>query len=183
MSATPVRFALLGMLSLHPMTGYEMKLAFEQGPANFMPISFGQIYPLLAQLSRQKLARKEKSQGARGSIRYSITAAGAKALREWLFTPTQPMPHRELLLRVFFATPAELPRLRSIIEKFRDEETRRQEHYRATRKWLHQAQARSPRLPVWELVLGFGISQNQARLRWAGKALASIPRFKQEKKI
>jgi DNA-binding PadR family transcriptional regulator len=36
------------MLKLRPVTGYEIKQAYQKGPANFMPISFGQIYPVLA---------------------------------------------------------------------------------------------------------------------------------------
>ncbi len=51
MSGTPILFAVLGMLKLRPMTGYEIKQVHQKGPANFMPISFGQIYPVLAKLA------------------------------------------------------------------------------------------------------------------------------------
>jgi len=49
-----VQFAVLGMLKLRPMTGYDIKQAYQKGPANFMPISFGQIYPALAKTRKRK---------------------------------------------------------------------------------------------------------------------------------
>ena len=51
MLGTPILFAVLGILKLRPMTGYEIKQVYQKGPANFMPISFGQIYPVLAKLA------------------------------------------------------------------------------------------------------------------------------------
>jgi len=82
-----IRGAVLGMLKLRPMTGYEIKQAYQKGPANFMPMSFGQIYPALTKLSKEKLVRPDKQPGSRGSIRYFITSKGEEALREWLFSP------------------------------------------------------------------------------------------------
>src|SRR6266404_1018307 len=98
MSLTSIRFAVLGMLKMRPMTGYEIKQAYQKGPANFMPISFGQIYPALAKLGKEKLVRQDRQPGSRGSIRYFITGKGEEALRSWLFSPSDPANHRELLL-------------------------------------------------------------------------------------
>jgi DNA-binding PadR family transcriptional regulator len=90
MSLTSIQFAVLGMLKLRPMTGYEIKQAYQKGPANFMPISFGQIYPALAKLGKEKMVRQDKQPGRRGSIRYFIIRKGEQALREWLFSPRNP---------------------------------------------------------------------------------------------
>ena len=90
MSLTSIQFAVLGMLKLRPMTGYEIKQAHQKGPANFMPISFGQIYPALAKLGKEKMVRQDKQPGSRGSIRYFITGKGEEALQEWLFSPRDP---------------------------------------------------------------------------------------------
>jgi len=95
MSLTSIQFAVLGMLKLRPMTGYEIKQAYQKGPANFMPISFGQIYPALAKLGKEKLVRQDQQPGSRGSIRYFITGKGKEALRSWLFSPSDPANHRE----------------------------------------------------------------------------------------
>ena len=70
------------MLKLRAMTGYEIKQAYQRGPANFMPISFGQIYPALAKLRQEKMVALKKQQGGRGNIRYFITSKGEATFRE-----------------------------------------------------------------------------------------------------
>src|SRR4030081_347398 len=121
MSLLPIQFAVLGMLKLRPMTGYEIKQAYQQGPANFMPISFGQIYPALAKLGKEKMVRQDKQPGRRGSIRYFIIRKGEQALRECVSSPADPANHRELLLRLFLAALHELPGLLGPVETFRKE--------------------------------------------------------------
>src|SRR3979490_771582 len=106
MSCPSIQFAVLGMLKLRPMTGYEIKQAYQKGPANFLPISFGQIYPALAKLGKEKLVRQDQQPGSRGSIRYFITGKGEEALRSWLFSPRAPETPPELMLLIFFAAPA-----------------------------------------------------------------------------
>ena len=172
MSLLSIQFAVLGMLELRPMTGYEIKQAYRKGPANFMPISFGQIYPALAKLGKEKLVRQDKRPGSRGSIRHFITRKGEKALRQWLFSPSDPANHRELLLRLFFAAPPQLAALRGHVEAFRREQQARLDHYEDTRKWLDTARARNPRLPIWKLVLEYGVLQSESRMLWADRALA-----------
>jgi len=172
MSLTSIQFAVLGMLKLRPMTGYEIKQAYQKGPANFMPISFGQIYPALAKLGKEKMVRQDTQPGSRGSIRYFIIRKGEQALREWLFSPGDPANHRELLLRLFFAAPHELAGLLGPVETFRKEEQGRLRHYDDTRKWLDDAQAHNPRLPIWKLVLEYGVLLSESRVRWAERGLA-----------
>ena len=182
MSLTSVKFAVLGMLKLRPMTGYDIKQAYQKGPANFMPISFGQIYPALAKLGKGKMVRRDKQPGSRGSIRYFINRKGEAALREWLFSPRDPANYRELLLRLFFAAPSELAELLGHVETFCKEEQSRLRHYDDTRKWLDDAQARNPRLPIWKLVLEYGVLQSECRVRWAERALAFMTNRNRRKK-
>jgi PadR family transcriptional regulator AphA len=172
MSLLSIQFAVLGMLELRPMTGYEIKQAYQKGPANFMPISFGQIYPALAKLGKEKLVRQDKRPGSRRSIRYSITRKGEGALLQWLSSPGDPANHRELLLRLFFAAPSQVAVLRGHVEAFRREQQARLDHYEGTRRWLDDTQARNQRLPIWMLVLEYGVLLSQSRVRWADRALA-----------
>src|SRR5437588_1535828 len=141
-----IRLAVLGMLKLRPMTGYEIKQAYQTGPANFMPVSFGQIYPALARLRQEKMVRQEKQQSGRGNIRYFITSKGEEAFREWLFSAGDSANHRELLLRLFFAAPSELPELHDHVEAYRREEQGALDRYDETRTWLDHVHGRNPRL-------------------------------------
>jgi len=181
MSWTSIQFAVLGMLKLRPMTGYEIKQAYQKGPANFMPISFGQIYPALAKLGKEKLVRQDKQPGSRGSIRYFMTAKGEEAFGNWLSSPGDPANHRELLLRLFFAAPAELAGLSESVQAFGEAEKARLAHYENTHKWLDDTHPNNPRLPVWKLVMEYGVLQSASRVRWAEGALAFMTHQKRRK--
>src|SRR4051812_36478618 len=161
------QFAVLGMLSLRPMTGYEIKRAYERGPAHFMSMSFGQIYPVLKQLTAEKLARRDKWEGTRGSVRYSITASGLATLRQWLYGRRDQISSRELLLRLFFSPLEDLPALKESVEGFHQDGKRQLQHYRDTGKWLREVHDKNSRLAVWELTLNYGVSESKARVRWA----------------
>ena len=176
-----IDYAVLGMVSLRPMTGYEIKKAYARGPANFMPISFGQIYPVLARLEKEKLIRQETKPGSRGSIGYAISQSGERALREWVASSAVPAGYRELLLRLFFASPGEIQGLRGAVTAFRDKQQAALDHYDATGKWLDEAHGQSPRLPIWKLVMDYGILQSQAYLRWAEGTLAFMDELKKGK--
>jgi PadR family transcriptional regulator, regulatory protein AphA len=156
------------------MTGYEIKRAYERGPAHFMSMSFGQIYPVLKQLTAEKLARRHKREGTRGSVRYSITASGLATLREWLFGRREQISSRELLLRLFFSPLEDMPALKESVEGFHQEEKRQLEHYRSTGKWLREAHGKNSRLAMWELTLDYGVGESKARVRWAEHVLALI---------
>ena len=65
-----------------------------------------------------------------------------------------------------------MAQLRGHVEAFRREQQARLDHYDDTRKWLHDAQAHNPRLPIWKLVLEYGVLLSESRVRWAERALA-----------
>jgi PadR family transcriptional regulator AphA len=182
MSNTSIRFALLGMVKLRPMSGYEIKQAYLKGPANFMPISFGQIYPVLTKLEKVGLVRHHRREGGRGSIRYSITPKGDETLREWIYASGNAATYRELLLRLFFAEPGELAGLIGQVEAFRKEEQAELYHYDETGKWLDEVQGNNPQLPIWKLIMEYGVMQSQSHIRWAEKALAFMASRSRKKK-
>jgi DNA-binding PadR family transcriptional regulator len=93
--------AVLGALSVEPMTGYRLRAAITDTLGHFWHESFGQIYPTLKSLETAHLVERE---GTAGSGAFHITAAGQARLRELLAEPFSPPPARDpLLLRLFFA--------------------------------------------------------------------------------
>src|SRR5436305_13568606 len=99
------RYALLGLLSLGPGSGYDLRQRAEGSIGHFWGESYGQIYPVLKQLLKQKLvsAREDRSNGKRDRTVYSLTAAGSHELAAWLQQPPRDQPPRqELLLKLFF---------------------------------------------------------------------------------
>jgi DNA-binding PadR family transcriptional regulator len=76
---------ILGMLELGDKTGYEIKSLVDDSTRFFWPASYGRIYPELRRLEKAGLVRsREDPRGARPRRVFALTAAGRKALRDWL---------------------------------------------------------------------------------------------------
>ncbi len=101
--------SLLGVLSLGPKSGYEMRQMMERSTANFWSESFGQIYPALKSMVRDGLVTVEdKGVEARAKKVYRLTALGERRLRLWLGVEAKPQVFRnELLLKVYFGDKAD----------------------------------------------------------------------------
>ena len=99
-------YVILGMLSLRPMSGYDIKQVADASVRHFWAISYGQIYPELKHLVDAGLVSAEDtSVGDRRRTVYSLTQTGREALGDWAATTNeQPIEIRdEMLLRLFFA--------------------------------------------------------------------------------
>jgi DNA-binding PadR family transcriptional regulator len=127
---TKTRYALLGMLSYTPMSGYDMKKMSDHSIGHFWNENFGNIYPVLKKLEEGGLVsmvREDPSDGPSKKV-YTITGRGRGELERWLRKPPEPMVLREeLLLQVFYGhwvekkvildkVRAELGRVEQIIE-------------------------------------------------------------------
>ena len=94
--------AVLGALSIMPMSGYALREEIKNTLGHFWSESFGQIYPALAELQRAGLVQRLDDAGGRSSS-YGITPAGTDRVRKLLAEPPQPnKPRNGLLLRLFF---------------------------------------------------------------------------------
>src|SRR3954463_14442390 len=105
MKQTAVTPVILGLLSLGPRSGYEIKQVVDRSTRFFWAASYGQIYPELKRLEQLGLIEGESAPtGARKRRVYTITPDGEDALRDWLHGREVRMEMRdESLLRLFFA--------------------------------------------------------------------------------
>jgi PadR family transcriptional regulator AphA len=104
-SLTPTARVILGMLALGARTGYDVKRAIDLSTKFFWNASYGQIYPELHRLEERGLvAAKADPKGGRQRTSYTLTAAGRKALRDWLRDHDQLAfeTRDEGLLKLFF---------------------------------------------------------------------------------
>jgi PadR family transcriptional regulator, regulatory protein AphA len=86
---TPTSYIVLGLLDrLGPSTPYELKQAHALGIGNFWTVQHAQFYSEPERLAEAGLLTEQREEGGRRRRRYSITAAGRRALRQWLATPT-----------------------------------------------------------------------------------------------
>lgn len=101
-----LRFLVLGLLTVRPMTGYDLKRAFDSSVRHFWAADRSQLYRTLAGLVDAGLAEVEVVPQESYPDRkvHRITPAGREALRDWLRSPLEPEDSREPFLgRIFFA--------------------------------------------------------------------------------
>jgi DNA-binding PadR family transcriptional regulator len=102
---TAVTWAVLGLLGVKPMSGYDIKRAVDRTIRHFWAASYGQIYPELKRLEEAGwISGKDASQGERARRIYELTAQGGRELEAWLHGYETRIEMRdESLLRLFFA--------------------------------------------------------------------------------
>src|SRR5271168_2747322 len=101
-------YALLGLVSQRPLSGYDVKKIFATTPMAGFSDSPGAIYPALGRLEKAGLVRSEVKQmtGLRQRRVFRITPKGLASLKAWMAKPIteEDVVRRtgELLLRFAF---------------------------------------------------------------------------------
>jgi DNA-binding PadR family transcriptional regulator len=116
---SPGAYAVLGLLSRQPTSGYELGTLAERTIAHFWPITRAHIYSELARLEAAGLVTATAvAQQRRPDKRvYAITSSGEAALDAWLDGPGLGHERRRhpLLLKVFFGERMSPGRLASLL--------------------------------------------------------------------
>ncbi len=170
-------FALLGVLSIEPMSGYDLRRHFRESLGFFWSESYGQIYPALKRLLAQGFiaAAAGAQNGRRERRAYSTTPQGRAHLRRWLARPPRPQPVRdELLLKIFLGRLA--PRGASLehIRRLRRQQEGLLASYLDIRKRVEAERPGHPHARFWDLTLQHGIEMRRARIRWCDEALTVL---------
>jgi len=101
-----LRHAVLGFVSLRPLTGYDLKKYFDASVRHFWTADQAQIYRALSQMADEGLLEVHvvAQDGRPNRKEHHITPAGLAELDEWLCAPLEPQATREpFLVKVFFA--------------------------------------------------------------------------------
>lgn len=99
------RYAILGMLVMEPMSGYDIKKHIERNLSYFWNENYGHLYPILKRLHADGWVTKqaEENEGKPTRYVYSITELGRRMLADWLTLPVERLPVRnEMLFKLFF---------------------------------------------------------------------------------
>jgi DNA-binding PadR family transcriptional regulator len=102
---TTTSYAILGLLAVKPWTTYELAQQMRRALGQFWPRAESKLYEEPKKLVAHGLARASTEMvGKRRRTIYTITAAGRRALAEWVPTPGDgPIIEFEQLIKVFFA--------------------------------------------------------------------------------
>ena len=171
------KYAILGMLSLRPMSGYDIRKTVQESIRFFWSESYGQIYPALKRLEAQKLVERVRGaqKGRAGRQVYALTRTGRRELQEWLTRKPQMQPFRnELLLKLFFGRLVPREACQEHLRHFRQRQEDFLQTYRQVEGWLHTEHERHPDLPFWLMTLTYGVHQARALRDWCDEALAAL---------
>jgi len=169
--------SLLGMLTLRPMSGYDLRQLMESATSNFWSESFGQIYPALKKLADEGLAEVDTQQpnGERLRKVYKLTPAGRARARQWLASPcAQQVPREELLLKLFFGDKAPRGSMRAAVERRKAKVEADLARYAEIAKDIDSKLPTHAGAPYWRMTLNFGIAQANAVLTWCDQTLAEL---------
>lgn len=175
--------AILGMLTVEPMTGYDMKKFCERSLVHFWHESYGNLYPRLKGLESAGLveARREAREGGPDATVYTLTAAGRGRFLEWL--GREPAPERirsEFMLKIFFGAESGPGTCATRIRAYEERQRELRAEYAAIEDMLRSSLEDRPEVPFWLMSLRRGQLLNEARLRWCRESLAMIEDLQSE---
>ncbi|MEP6764662.1 MAG: PadR family transcriptional regulator [Gemmatimonadaceae bacterium] len=170
-------YALLGMLKLEPMSGYQLRREIADSLAYFWSESFGQIYPALKRLTALKLitpVRRTTRDTGRGQ-QFALTPRGESALADWIALPAEPQPPRnQLLLKLFFGRAAKADVSLTHLRESRDRATARVASIRVLGEQIKRERGSHPDAPQWLMTVRHGELQTEAHLQWCEESIAAL---------
>ncbi len=167
------KLAVLGGLSVEPMTGYALRQAISETLGHFWSESFGQIYPTLAALEADGLVRRAAAGATSGSV-FSITDAGLDELRRLLAEPiASPPPRNGLLLRLFFGRHLGADEVRRILQESLEDAVAALSRLQAVSAEV-SGEPESSDTPFWRMTISAGEHHARAQIAWLEESLATL---------
>lgn len=174
MKHNKTKYAILGLLSHEPLTGYDIKKKIESTISYFWDASFGQIYPTLQKLANDGLVIKKVELEENRPVRkiYSITEKGIEELRKWLREPVEKEVIRyEILLKLSFGSQISIVENLKNIKEFQYQRRPILEILKGYEQNLKQVIAQNEDHLYYLLTVRFGEYVYQAYQDWAEEAI------------
>jgi len=181
--------AVLGMLNLMPMTGYDLKKFFNDSINFFWSAQMSQIYRELKSLEKKGYVVSTEEHGTKGPDKkiYSVTEQGINHLKEWLADAPEKIDEdnrNAFLLRVMLLSnlgEEELYfQIQKRMKKYKKDLAALQivegklEHYL-------QLSGQEKDLIFWKITLRRGYSDLTAHIAWAEESLAELKKAMEKK--
>ena len=169
---TTSEYAVLGLLTFGEKSGYELWQFAERSVGFIWAPAKSQIYKVLPRLAATGLAHSRAVEQTRRPDKqlYRITAAGRRALREWLAT-VEPDAHPDVhLLKIFFGRHAPRSALVAQATAYRDAMAQTLARYEE----LDQRLPRDDRNAFPLRVLALGLGRARPSVEWADALITEL---------
>lgn len=173
-----VKFAILGLLSWRPFSGYELRKFFSESVALYWSGNSNQVYPTLVQLHKDGLVEVEVRQQGNypPSKVYSLTKIGEAALREWITAdPTVPQSRNAFLTQLAWADRLDGAELGSLIDRYEHEIQMKLLMQRELIRRGAEGPRRTPRETLlWTMIGEHDCDLYEAELNWVDRLRAGL---------
>lgn len=177
MKKTSSKYAILGVLSIRPMSGYDIRKWILDSIGNFWSESYGQIYPMLDKLVQEKsvLQIDQEEKGKTDRKVYKLTAKGRRELKRWLQSEVAIKQNRnELLLKLFFGEEVPVETNIAHLEKFRVYHTELLRKYQTIEEEIADENAQDSNAIYWLLTISYGKHVSNALLNWSEESIKAL---------
>ena len=178
-----IEYAILGLLSWRPLTGYDIKKMFTGSAVLYWSGNNNQIYTTLVKLHENGLVSREVEFHADSPSRkiYSITEKGKVELRQWLLGETEPPQLKNsFLIKLAWADQLSVEELDALCGQYESDmqmqlamlQTQKQQNNITPagilrNAYVNTALARTPReVLLWNMIQENWISFYENELKW-----------------
>ncbi len=179
-----ISHAILGLLSVEPMTGYDLKKVMQESPFMHWSGNNNQIYKALVELAGKGYVQGEVKhrESAPSKKVYTITKEGLVELKCWLLSaPETPEMKKPFLVQLAWSHQLETREILALLEAYRQEIAVQMAMEQAKQKKGRYAPARTAReTAIWNVIYGNVLRSYSAELDWASSAIETIGGMKDE---
>ncbi len=171
------KYAILGMLLIAPMSGYDIKKHTDNSINYFWHENYGHIYPVLKKMLQEGfvLCKKIENHGAPARNVYTITQTGKKEFSKWLDEAVEPEKYRkELLLKIFFANHSTPEKIKEKLKNEMEYHLGLLEEYKMVESHIQSHKNGKNYSPYWLMTLRNGILCSKAQIQWCKETLKEL---------
>jgi PadR family transcriptional regulator, regulatory protein AphA len=176
------KFAILGLLTIKPLSGYDMKKIIKYSITYFWSESNGQLYPTLNRLMQEGLITLSNNQSNAKKISkiYSITPKGILELQTWLAKEQEEKSiHRdEGLLKLFFGNNISKKECIKLLENRKQRLFKSLDNFNKINKELKENS--SSHYIYWRMALNNGISSSKSEINWCDESIKLLKTYKKD---
>ena len=179
-----IKYAILGFLGWQPMSGYDLKKAFEDSRILYWSGNNNQIYRTLVDLHKDELVSLIVEQQDNYPARkvYTITTKGRQELHQWLVSaPEMPQLKHAFLVQLTWADELTDQELDHLLEEYENEVQMQLLLARRPQQQKILPQARTPREAcLWNMIHENLCTRHENELAWIRKLRQELTNLQDE---
>jgi Predicted transcriptional regulators len=178
-----IQYAILGLLSWKPSSGYELKKIFEESPYLYWSGNNNQIYKSLLELQKEGLVTYETvhQDGAPSKKIYSITEKGLSELKKWIQSASAaPEFKKPFLIQFAWADILSRDELEGLLNQYEKQIEHQldlqKEKFDREKDWPNRS---SRETFIWNMLSVNLMSSFQSELAWVRKVRQQLSRMEE----